>query len=169
VDVLDAGSGDYVALGAIGARFRVSAATTHGHYSIVEHPLAPGALVPPHRHEREDELMLVLRGEIGARIGDDILHAKVGEYVFKPRGIPHAFWNETDETAVIQHVLSPAGFESYFRELALLMPATGQPDFDEVARLAERYGVTFHLGWVPELEERFGVTVYGRGPLEAPP
>jgi len=107
----------------------------------------------------------VIEGEIGARIGDQVLHAAQGSYVFKPRGISHTFWNQRDEPAVVMHILSPGGFERYFADLHRLMPEGGQPDFDRVTRLASKYGVTFQLDWVPELEKRFGVSVYGRGPL----
>src|ERR1051325_3231144 len=85
--------GRLLQLGSIGAHFKVGKADTGGQYSIVEHPLAPGALVPPHCHAREDELMYVIEGEIGARIGDRVLHAAQGSYLFKPRGVPHTFWH----------------------------------------------------------------------------
>ncbi len=163
------GAGELMRLGAVGARLKVAGSQTGGQYSVVEHPLAPGALVPPHRHAREDELMYVLEGEIGARVGDRVLHAAQGSYVFKPRNVSHAFWNEKDEPALVMHVLSPAGFEGYFEDLHDLIPKSGQPDFDQVTRLAARYGVVFQLDWVPELEKRFGVSVYGRGPLPDSP
>ena len=38
-------------------------------------------------------LSYVLSGEIGVRIGDRDYVAGPGSYVFKPRGIPHTFWN----------------------------------------------------------------------------
>ena len=38
--------------------------------SIVEHPFEVGALVPPHVHTREDEISIVLEGEIGFRSED---------------------------------------------------------------------------------------------------
>lgn len=161
--------GAFLALGAIGAHFKVASEDTGGHYSVVEHPLAPGALVPPHRHSLEDELMYILDGEIGARVGDRVLHASKGSYVFKPRNVSHTFWNERDEPARVMHVLSPGGFEKYFVELHRLIPKRGQPDFDEITRLAAGYGVSFQLDWVPDLEKRFGVSVYGRGPLPKPP
>lgn len=159
------GEGALLQLGSIGAHFKVGRADTGGQYSIVEHPLAPGALVPPHRHSREDELMYVLEGEIGARVGDEVLHAAQGSYVFKPRNVSHTFWNERDEKAVVMHILSPGGFENYFADLHRLIPQGGQPDFERVTKLAAKYGVKFQLDWVPDLEKRFGVSVYGRGAL----
>ena len=68
--VVEAGEGESVSLGGIGVDFKIPAGLTGGAFSIVEHPLDPGRLIPPHIHYREDELSYVLRGEIGVRIGD---------------------------------------------------------------------------------------------------
>ena len=54
----------------VGVVFKIEAADTGGALSIVEHPFAVGALVPPHLHTREDEYSIVLEGEIGFRSGD---------------------------------------------------------------------------------------------------
>jgi quercetin dioxygenase-like cupin family protein len=53
-------------------------------FSIIEHPLDPGRLIPPHIHYKEDELSYVVSGEIGVRIGDRDYLAGPGSYVFKP-------------------------------------------------------------------------------------
>jgi len=46
--------------------FKLLAEDTGGALSVVEHPFAVGALVPPHLHTREDEYSIVLEGEIGS-------------------------------------------------------------------------------------------------------
>jgi len=154
--------GEFTPLGGMAAIRKIAGTLTQGAYSIVEHPLAPGTLVPPHVHHREDELMYILYGKIGARVGDEVVSAGPGTYVFKPRDVPHAFWNGGRTPGSIMHILSPAGFEHYFPELNRLIPKQGQPDFGEIAKLASRYGVEFRLDWVPDLESRFKVSVYGR-------
>jgi len=78
---------------------------------VVEHPIDPHRLVPPHTHSDTDEYSYVLEGEIGARIGDRIVTARVGTYVLKPRKVMHTFWNATDRPARILEILSPAKFE----------------------------------------------------------
>jgi len=62
--VIEADEGESVDLGGLGVDFKVPGAMTGGAFSIVEHPLDPGRLIPPHIHYREDELSYVLRGEI---------------------------------------------------------------------------------------------------------
>ena len=63
--VVHPGEGRAGELGAIGVVFKLWGHDTGGALSIVEHPFAVGALVPPHLHTREDEYSIVTQGEIG--------------------------------------------------------------------------------------------------------
>jgi mannose-6-phosphate isomerase-like protein (cupin superfamily) len=49
-----------------------------------------------------------------------VLEAGPGDFVLKPRGVAHAFWNGGDVPARMLELISPAGFENYLRELAPL-------------------------------------------------
>ena len=40
-----------------------------------------------------------------------------GDLIFKPREQWHTFWNAGDAPARVLEIISPAGFENYFREL----------------------------------------------------
>lgn len=137
---------------------RVAGERMAGRVAIIEHPIAPGALVPPHTHTREDEISYVVSGSIGARVGDEFIAAPPGSYVLKPRGTPHAFWNAGPEAARIVEVIVPAGFEAFFAELDELV-REGQLNVERHAELGLRYGVRYHLDWITELTERFGVRV----------
>ena len=67
---------------------------TGGGFSLVEHPIPPRTLVAPlHRHSREDEYSFVIEGRMGALLGDDVVYAEAGDFVFKPRKQWHTFWN----------------------------------------------------------------------------
>src|SRR4051794_10140704 len=134
-------------LGSIGVRFMVDGEETHdGGFSLVEHPMPPRHLAAPlHRHSREDEYSYVLEGQMGALLGDDVVYAKAGDLVFKPRDQWHTFWNAGDEPARILEIISPAGFEKYFAELVELMRDGGPPDFAKAEELAARYGHEFQL------------------------
>lgn len=163
--VIGAGEGASVSLGGVGVDFKVSADLTGGAFAVVEHPVEAGVLVPPHVHHREDELSYVLSGEIGARIGDRDVVAGPGDYLFKPRGIAHTFWNAGPEPARLLEVIWPAGFERFFAELGELT-ATSPPEelAERRAALALRYDHHFvHPEWVPELTERHGLRLLGEG------
>ena len=72
---------------------------------------------PMHRHSREDEYSFVLEGRVGAQLGDEVVFAGRGDLVFKPAISAHTFWNAADEPARILDVISPAGFERFFKEI----------------------------------------------------
>jgi len=103
--------GKAVSLGGFGAIFKIPGDSSEGRFSIVEHPIDPGRMVHPHVHAHEDEFSYILEGEIGARVGDEVLQATTGSYVFKPRGLPHTFWNATTQPARLLELISHAGFE----------------------------------------------------------
>ncbi len=150
--------GESVAIGGLGVVFKLSGEETGGAFAIVEHPLQPGALAgPPHTHAHEDEVSLVLEGEIGVQIGGEILNALPGAYVVKPRGVPHTFWNAGTEPARVQEIITPAGFEDYFREIAGVVAGGGSPDFTRIMEIAARYGLTLHMDRLAEVMERHNV------------
>ena len=113
--------GDEVFLGSIGVRFLIDGAEVGERFAFLEHPMSPRALAGPlHRHSREDEYSFVLEGRMGALLGDEVVEAGPGELVFKPRNQWHTFWNAGDEPCRVLEIISPAGFEQYFRDLAAL-------------------------------------------------
>jgi mannose-6-phosphate isomerase-like protein (cupin superfamily) len=112
-----------------------------GGFALVEHPLRPRALAAPlHRHSREDEYSYILKGRVGALLGDDVVYGGPGDLIYKPRGQWHTFWNAGDEDASLLEIISPAGFEKYFEELLDLFP-DGKPDPARIAPIAQRYGL----------------------------
>ena len=146
-------------LGSIGVRFMIDGAEAAERFSLVEHPMSPRALAAPvHRHTREDEYSYVLEGRMGALLGDDVVEAGPGDLVHKPRGQWHTFWNAGDEPCRILEIISPAGFERFFRELSD-MGGVMEAGEDAVAALSARYGLEMRPDTVPELVERFGVRV----------
>jgi mannose-6-phosphate isomerase-like protein (cupin superfamily) len=146
-------------LGSIGVRFVVDGSEAGERFSLVEHPMSARALAAPlHRHTREDEYSYVLQGRMGALLGDDVVEAGPGDLVHKPRNQWHTFWNAGDEPCRILEIISPAGFEQFFRELSDLGGAMNA-DPAEFARLSERYAVEMLPESVPELVQRFGLRV----------
>jgi quercetin dioxygenase-like cupin family protein len=111
------GGGALVDLGGLGVHFKVRGEQTGGSFAIVEHPVEPGILVDPHIHRNEDEMSYVLNGTIWARVGDREVEAVAGSYVWKPRGVLHAFWNPGPEPARILEIISPAGLERLFEQM----------------------------------------------------
>ncbi|MFJ8442499.1 cupin domain-containing protein [Kitasatospora griseola] len=139
--------------------FKLWGADTGGAVSVVEHPFPVGALVPPHLHTREDEYSIVTEGEIGFRSGDREAVLGPGGYITKPRGELHTMWNAGPAPARMIEIISPAGFEHFFRELAEML-ADGPPQTeDAVSALAAKYGLEFgRPAWLPDVISRYGLT-----------
>lgn len=149
------GAGPLVDLGGLGVHFKVRGEQTGGAFAVVEHPVSPGVVVEPHVHRNEDELSFVLEGTVWARVGEREVEAPAGSYVWKPRNVLHTFWNPGPEPARILETISPAGFENFFEELAILLQRS-EPDDEAIYALCDRYELTFDRTWLPELESRFG-------------
>lgn len=110
-----------------------------------------------HTHRNEDEYSYVLEGAVGVEIGGETLEAHRGDVVEKPRGIPHAFWNPTDEPARLLELIVPGGFERYFAELDAILATPGPPDLDALAQLAARYDLEVDPASVPRLAAAHGL------------
>jgi quercetin dioxygenase-like cupin family protein len=155
--VLGPEEGEAVDLLALGVRFMIDGNATGGMFSMVEHPLPPRALGSPlHSHRNEDEYSYILEGRVGVQLGDEVLVAGPGDLVFKPRGEMHAFWNAGDEPARLLEIISPAGFENYFRELAPLLAAP-ERDQSAIGEVVARYELDIDFDTIPILAEKHGL------------
>jgi mannose-6-phosphate isomerase-like protein (cupin superfamily) len=165
--VLGPGDGHLAILGGTNARFIIEGEDAGKRFSLVEHPMQPRALAAPmHRHHREDEYSFVLEGSIGALLGDSVVIGNPGDLIIKPREQWHTFWNAGDAPARVLEIISPAGFENYFRELGAEL-VSGPPDPQRLAALCESYALDMDMSSVPSLIQRFGVHFPG-APLPGP-
>lgn len=156
--VVRQGEGESLWLGGLGVNFKVLGEQTDGLLSIVEHPIEPGYLVPPHVHSKEHELSYVLEGRVGARVGDTVVELSAGSYVMKPKAIPHTFWNATAEPARLIELIFPAAFERFFAAVGATDPAKAG---ERREGLADSYGLRYLPEWIPELKARYGLHLLG--------
>jgi mannose-6-phosphate isomerase-like protein (cupin superfamily) len=154
-------------LGSIGVRFMVNGAESGGGFSLVEHAMSPRALAAPlHRHLNEDEYSFVLDGKVGALLGEEVVSAGPGTLIFKPRNQWHTFWNDGEKPAKILEIISPAGFEEFFRQV-LELGGIMKADPQRLGELSARYGLEMDPSSVPSLVKRFGLRFPGE-PTAAP-
>jgi len=155
---VEAAEGERADFPRLGNRFVLSGERTDGRFALVEHTIPPRTLAAPaHVHEHEDEYSFVLAGSLGAQIGDEVVEAGPGELVLKPRGIPHAFWNASEEETRVLEIISPAGFEQYFADLAPILMGEGEPDFQALAEIQARYGLTMDVASIEPLMKEHGL------------
>ena len=156
--LVSADAGAVVFDGPIGTIVKVRGDATNGGLAICEMPVAAGFMVPPHTHRDFDEWSYVLEGRIGARVGDEEFSAGVGEYILKPRGLMHTFWNAGPEPARLIELITPAGFETFFEDIGRLA-AAGELTDELMESMAEEHGTTVSMDWVDDLASRYGLEV----------
>jgi quercetin dioxygenase-like cupin family protein len=143
----------------VGVIFKIDGADSGGALAVVEHPFAVGGLVPPHVHHREDEISIVLEGEIGFRSEDKEIVLGPGGYIVKPRGEVHAMWNAGPTPARMIEIISPAGLEELFRTVVDLTER-GEAEMSKIVELATRYEVPIaEPEWFADVIERYQLSM----------
>ncbi|MFN2581948.1 MAG: cupin domain-containing protein [Candidatus Dormibacteria bacterium] len=125
---------------------KVPDATFDGRLFMFEANMPPGHVIPPHTHTHEDELTIVLEGELSVELGGERTVARTGWIVLKPRGIQHSIGNHSDSLVRVLELHLPGRLEPYYEQLGKLFVAEGLDPAERaraVNELATRYGVTF--------------------------
>jgi mannose-6-phosphate isomerase-like protein (cupin superfamily) len=141
-------SGEGESVWSLGGRFtvKVADADSMGSFALVE-VLAFQSTEPPlHIHHNEDEAWYLLDGKMTFYVGDEVVEAGGGSFVFAPSGIPHTFTVDVEPTRVLVFA-SPASFERFALELGV--PATSDepppglalPSPEVLGPVAERFGI----------------------------
>lgn len=113
--------------------------------------VAPKGFGPPlHVHDDDDEVMIVLAGQIAFRSGDDEQIAAAGSTVHLPHGVPHTFQVLSDSarfTTVVARTHGAPQFAGFVVELGdeladTSLPAPIEIDPAAVAQSGARHGIT---------------------------
>ncbi len=105
-----------------------------------------GDMPPLHVHRRDDETFCVLEGELTLFVADAQIVLGPGQAAFAPRDVPHAYRVESDEARWLV-ITTPAGFDSFVREVAEPapgdeLPPAGRPhDPAVVSQAAAKVGI----------------------------
>ena len=102
----------------LGTPFRqvVSTTATDGRLVALTVDMPPGVHVDEHVHAAEDQIMIVISGTVGARVGGEELQLTDGSVAFLPRGVPHALWNSGQSCARVMEIYTPGGIEEIFAQ-----------------------------------------------------
>jgi mannose-6-phosphate isomerase-like protein (cupin superfamily) len=127
--------------GGITIVIRVSAEDSGGTMTALEE-VEPMSDTPLHVHANEDELFYIVEGEHVITLGDDEHRLGPGDAIFAPRGIPHAQRRVEPGVGRELVVLTPGGFEQFFRDLAEA-ERNGTLGPDAYAAASEKAGITW--------------------------
>jgi len=135
--------------------FRIKCSTAG--LGLVDCVLERGSEPPMHIHTREDEFIWVLDGQVTVWIGEKIVTASTGGFVFMPRDVPHTFGVDGDGLARALLMYTPSGFERVFwdQRAADYVPGSSGPP-------AARHD----LAVLGDAFEKAGLTITGPHPRD---
>jgi len=139
---LGAGEGKTISVLGDSYTYKAVKEETGGAYALIE-GVVVGDGPPPHIHATEEEAFYVLEGELSVLLGERSMTATAGAFVLVPRGTVHTFSKAGTPSAKILIIISPAGFEKFFEEIA------GAPDLEKIMALAPKYNLEI-VGPPPE-------------------
>ncbi len=128
----------------LGVSYRtiLSGEASGGAVSIVDSVSPPQSGPPRHVHEREDEIFVILSGRCRFWLEGETFERGAGETAFIARGREHTFRVISAEPSRHLVILTPAGFEGFFAEMA-----AGQfripEDMDMIGQSASRHHLRF--------------------------
>jgi len=106
------GAGDQI--GGTPFRVVVPGSDTSGLAVVLTVDMPPGLHVDAHTHDTEEQINIVLSGQVRFRVGDEETVLGAGGVLLMPRNIEHELWNDTDEFAQIIEIYTPPGMEQKF-------------------------------------------------------
>ena len=131
-------------LDVFGAAFRVLSDGSAAAGVVGDHHVPPGYGVPPHVHDSDDEIFVMLEGELTLTGPHGETRIGAGDCAQLPRGVAHSFRNAGETPARALVIALPGHqalemfrhFDRAFRDPARISP-------DAIAAIAGQYGVRF--------------------------
>lgn len=111
---------------------KISGSDTNGDLAIFEQTsLSKGRGTPLHIHPSQDEIFYVIEGSYLFKVGEDKYNLTIGDSIFLPRQVPHA-WTQASDKGKMLVILQPAGkLESFFVNVAAL---DHEPSLEEITK-----------------------------------
>jgi mannose-6-phosphate isomerase-like protein (cupin superfamily) len=125
--------------------FKVSSEETMGSLAIVEVTAFPQNGPPPHIHHREDESFYILDGTFSFKLGNRTFEAGPRDFIQIPQGTLHTYKNIGEKPGRFVVVLTPGGFENFFREIGepaqqdAIPPKVPEGIIEKLLALAPKY------------------------------
>ena len=140
------GTREEIRVGHMAIRFLIEGSESAGSVAVFEFDVPVGAKVPAaHSHDAYEETIYGLEGVLTWTIDGTPTDVGPGEALSIPRGAVHQFDNAGDVDARALAIVTPGILgPDYFREVAAVLGAAagGPPDFDALATVMRRHGLT---------------------------
>ena len=146
------GEGRSITIGPDRTLVRIGGKDTGDRFDFMEATVSYLAGPPLHLHYDQDDTILVVRGRVTARVGDQIVDLVPGDLISAPPGVPHTFTNLEQEPAHIINVMTPGSFDRTLDEFSVLLGSP--PDAAALADFAKRHRLAL-VG--PRLADELGI------------
>ena len=119
---------------------------TNGILSVTSELTPPGGGPPVHAHSHEDEIFLVVEGQISYFAQGVWTEVGIGGAVYLPRGCVHCYKNVGTTPSRHWIITTPAGFETFFARSAAEFAKPGGPDMDRIVEIHREHGIELLKG-----------------------
>lgn len=130
-ETLDMGGGSTLAC-------KVMSQHSNGLVTVIEGTVLQGG-PPLHVHDDEDEVVIVVDGELDFQLGDQRGRLTSGGMLWMPRQLPHAVSNLSGRPCRFFTVVTPGGIEDFFRaqrDYLQSLPGGQPPDPSDLAAIS---------------------------------
>jgi mannose-6-phosphate isomerase-like protein (cupin superfamily) len=162
--------------------FSETARDTDGEYTRFEALITPGGtLASAHLHPKQSERFEIVSGTLTMKVGSRKVEARPGDTVVIEPGVPHNFWNKTDEPVRMNVEVRPAlAIESLLETMYGLAAdgktnRWGMPNPFRLAVIADAHFDVVRVPFVPAWLQRTALAVgapigrlFGYGPVYQP-
>jgi len=135
--------------------FKLTSADTAGNIAVIETLTFPQNGPPIHTHTHEDETFYILDGRFPFTLGEQTFDAGPGTLIRAPRNIPHGYKNISALPARKLLMISPAGFENFFREIGDPAKDTSSPPPHRPGIIARTMQIAIKYGLRIQVPEGF--------------
>ncbi len=118
-------------------KFLVSGAQSAGAFALLESRECQ-QVTGWHRHNRTDEAFYVIEGTLNVFLNGQVHRLRAGDYVFIPRGTPHAQGNPEATPNRLLVTITPAGFDELLKYRAELLTNVAQGSREFTAAMAAK-------------------------------
>lgn len=123
---------------------------TDGQFSLVEQVIPVGFESPWHIHHSEDESFYVIEGQMMVNVDGHTILLQAGDVAFGPRGIPHGFRIEGQQSARVLVMTTGSDFADFVAEASASTDTPPvAPDMAALVAAAQRHNIAI-LGPLPQ-------------------
>jgi quercetin dioxygenase-like cupin family protein len=131
-----------IKIGQLEIRYLLDGTVTGAGVGMFELTVPAGARVPPaHSHKHNEEVIYVIEGVLRYTVDGETRDLAPGQRMYTPRGSVHAFSNPHGGLARALVILTPDIGAQYFRDVAEVANAPGEPNPAKMMEVMARYGL----------------------------